>query len=531
MKRLVDASPHLALISLGKSAELRDLWLIIATKTGSFTADALRESGKPTLFAQGGIHSGEIDGKDAGLMLLRDMTVRGTKSELLDGANFLFVPIFSVDGHERSSSYARINQRGPLEMGWRTNARNLNLNRDYAKADTREMQSMLRALDEWLPDLYVDLHVTDGADYQYDITFGFSGPSGWSADGATWMQQVLTPALNRDLAAQGHIPGPLIFTADAKDLSRGIVDFQASPRYSTGYGDARHIPTVLVENHSLKPYDQRVLGTYVLLESMLRTLAANSASLKSAIAKDRARRADPVPVAFGPREGAGRIDYLGIEPLSVRSEAAGAEVTSYAAKPVTLNVPHLKLDRPTATVPRAVAYWVPGAWDEIIERLQLHGIQGEIIEHPRTIEVEYYRLHEPKLEERSFEGHVRVSSQTKTETHTVVMPPGSFRVHTDQPLGTLATLLLEPAHGDSFFQWGFFHEILQRTEYFEMYAMAPLAEHMLAADEKLRTEFEVKLEGDSDFAGSPRARLHWLYERSPYFDERYLLYPVAREVR
>jgi hypothetical protein len=390
---------------------------------------------------------------------------------------------------------------------------------------------MLRALDEWLPDLYADLHVTDGADYQYDITFGFSGPSGWSPNGATWMQQVLTPALRRDLSAQGHIPGPLIFAADSSDLSRGIVDFQASPRFSNGYGDARQLPTVLVENHSLKPYDQRVLGTYVLLESILRTIAADSGNLKAAIAKDRARRVDPVPVAFGMREGALRIDYLGIEPVRAPSAAAGAEVTTYAAKPITVNVPYLKFDRPTATVTRASAYWVPAAWSEVIERLKLHGIHGETLERPRTVELEYYRLIDPKLAETSFEGHVRISSDTTIEQHTVVMPPGSFRVHTDQPLGTLATLLLEPAHGDSFFQWGFFHEVLQRTEYFEIYAMAPLAERMLAADAQLRAEFEAKVAGDSEFAGNVRARLHWLYERSPYYDERYLLYPVAREVR
>jgi len=528
-RRLADASPLLSLVSLGRSAEQREVWMVIAARAEGFTPEALRRSGKPILLAQAGIHSGEIDGKDAGLMLLRDI-VTGKKDDLLDGASFLFVPIFSVDGHERSSKYGRINQRGPVEMGWRTNARNLNLNRDYAKADTPEMRCMLRALNTWEPDLYVDLHVTDGADYQYDITFGFSGPSGWSPNGATWMGDVLTPAVNADLEALGHIPGPLVFAVDGSDLSRGIVDFQASPRYSNGYGDARQLPTVLVENHSLKPYDQRVLGTYVLLESMLRTVAAHSEGLKTAIAKDRALRPDPVPVAFGPREAPLSIEFKGIEPVKVFSKAAGVEIDTFGGEPFERTIPYVKLDHPTETVPRAKAYWIPAAWPEVIELLAIHGIQGERIASPRTLEVECYRLEDPELRDSAFEGAVRIASKTAPETHTLVMAPGSFRVPTDQPLGTLATLLLEPAHEDSLFQWGFFHEILQRTEYFETYAMAPLADRMMAENAELEAEFEARLAKDEAFAANPRARLHWWYERSPYHDERHLLYPVVREV-
>lgn len=170
LRQLVDASPELRMVSIGKSPEGRDLWLVIAFRERAFTPEAMRATGKPVLFAQAGIHAGEIDGKDAGMMLLRDMTVVKTKRELLDLAHVLFVPMFNVDGHERFSAYTRVNQRGPIEGGWRSNARNLNLNRDYTKADTAEMRHMLAALRRWQPDLYLDLHVTDGADYQYDIT-------------------------------------------------------------------------------------------------------------------------------------------------------------------------------------------------------------------------------------------------------------------------------------------------------------------------------------------------------------------------
>jgi murein tripeptide amidase MpaA len=208
LRRLDVASPEIQMVSIGKSGEGRDLWMVIASRDGVFTPEALRRSGKAIVLAQAGIHSGEIDGKDAGLMLLRDMTVRGTRRALLDRANFLFVPIFNVDGHERASRFGRINQRGPEVMGWRTNASNLNLNRDYTKLDTPEVRAMVAAIHRWDPDLYIDLHVTDGADYQYDVTFGWNTTTGYSPAGTKWLEETLHPAITHDLKAWGHIPGP-----------------------------------------------------------------------------------------------------------------------------------------------------------------------------------------------------------------------------------------------------------------------------------------------------------------------------------
>ena len=163
------------------------------------------------MLAQAGIHSGEIDGKDAGLMLLRDMTVRGTRRDLLQQVNLLFVPILSVDGHERFSKYSRINQRGPVEMGWRSNARNLNLNRDYTKLETNGVNAVVRVINQWAPDLYIDLHVTDGADYQYDITWGLPQIYGWSPEISRWAYERFQPAMNEELTNWGHTPGPFVW--------------------------------------------------------------------------------------------------------------------------------------------------------------------------------------------------------------------------------------------------------------------------------------------------------------------------------
>ncbi|HXI12346.1 MAG TPA: M14 family metallopeptidase [Thermoanaerobaculia bacterium] len=531
LRTLVAASPRLRMVSLGVSPEGRDLWMVIASNERSFTAEALKKSGKPLLLAQAGIHAGEIDGKDAGMMLLRDMTVRGTEKALLDRANVLFVPIFNVDGHERRSRFGRINQRGPEELGWRTTARNLNLNRDYMKLDSPEMRAMVAAINRWQPDLYIDLHVTDGADYQYDITWGYSGRHGRSPAIAAWLDQQLTPALDRDLAEMGHVPGPLVFGVRGfeDDLSKGITAGISLPRFSDGYGDARHLAAVLVENHSLKPYDQRVLGTYVLLRGAIRTLGAQAQSLRSAARVDRSTPMQSIPLSWKVAEtNQETFDFLGVESRTYPSTVSGAVTREWVGKPLKMIVPLLRETEVASRVTSPSAYWIPAAWSDVIERIERHGIVVEKLTRSRVVEVSMYRMKNPKLAVQPFEGRVGMTAESAIEKRRQLFPAGSVRVSANQPLGLLASLLLEPASSDSFFQWGFFAEILQRTEYIEAYVMEPMARQMMSADPRLAEEFQKKLE-DPTFRSDPAARLQWFYQKTPFFDDRWLLYPVGRE--
>ena len=532
LDRLVAAAPELERVSIGLSHEGREIVMVMASSNGASTPEELRASGKPVILVHGGIHSGEIDGKDAGMMLLRDMTVRGTRGELLDKASLLFVPILSVDAHERFSGHGRINQRGPAEMGWRTNARNQNLNRDYAKLDTPEIRALAQAIDVWEPDLYVDVHVTDGIDWQYDITWGYNGPHAHSPSTARWLATRLDPAASRVLEAHGHVPGPLVFPVDSRDLARGVVEWTASIRFSNGWGDARHLPTVLVENHSLKPFDRRVLGTYLFLATVIEAVGEHGTELREAIRTDRARRPETVPLAWRVPEGVspGERELLAVEQRLEPSPISGGKRVEYTGKPVTLSVPWYAYTEPQITVEPPVAYWVPPAWHEVIERLEIHGLEMERITEPRRVEVEMYRLADAELETKPFEGHVRASARAIPERRVETFPPGTARIPLDQPLGVLAVLLLEPASPDSFFQWGFFLEVIQRTEYVEAYIMEPTAQAMLEADPDLESEFRGKLLEDPEFAASPRDRLQWFYERTPYFDDRWSLYPVGREL-
>jgi hypothetical protein len=404
------------------------------------------------------------------------------------------------------------------------------------KADSPEMQAMLSLINQWSPALYLDLHVTDGFDHQYDITFDYNGISGAfsrSPQISQWLNETFRPATEAALKAAGHIPGQF-FESEGFDPAKGFQVAAAAPRFSTGYGDLRHLPTVLVETHSLKPYRQRVLGTYILLESSLRTLGAGGKALQQAIIADASamRRAIPLNQTkiAGDRTA---VDFLGVAHEDYVSPATGGTETRWLGTPKLYPGVPVTLVKPGDEIRRPKAYWVPATKPEVISRLKIHGVRMETLTKDRTITVEMYRLVDPRARTNSgshpFEGRYTLTTRVKAETRQEFFPAGSVRVATDQPLGDLAVALLEPEGDDSLVAWGFFLEILQRTEYMEGYVVAPLAERMLASEPKLKSDFEAKLAADPKFAANPTARKRWFYERSPYYDDRYLLYPVGIE--
>lgn len=526
LKKLVESAPALRLEVLGQSPQGRDIVLVKASQQ----PDLIGRSGRPTLLVQAGIHSGEIDGKDAGLMLLRDI-VHGDKAGLLNNVDLLFIPILSVDAHERRGSFNRMNQRGPATQGWRSTAQNLNINRDYAKIDSPEVRAVLKAINQYQPDLYLDIHVTDGEDYQYDITYGFNEPfASLSPNGASWLAQVYRPAIDKALNRQGHIPGPLVFGLDPQDFSKGLSGSTSTPRFSNGYGDVRHLPTVLVENHSLKPYKQRVLGTYVMLEQTLKLLQDQGKVLQLAKKADENARPQQQVLLFKAAEQPELIQFKGIRYELVQSDILKGPYVKWTGEPKEYqDLPVYWEKVPALEVEVPKAYWIPPQYQEVIERLALHGVQMSKISSAKTLELQHLVASEPKFAEKPFEGRFGVSASFDTRWQNVSLPAGSVRVSTDQPLGALAVALLQPQAPDSFFSWGFFHGMFERTEYFETYALIPWIEQQLKTDAKLKQAFAEAEKQDDKLKKDGRARLQWFYQRSPFYDETYLKYPVLLE--
>ncbi|KUJ84997.1 carboxypeptidase [Microbulbifer flavimaris] len=530
VQRLTAASPNVKATDIGTSANGRKVQLVTLTEGGSDP----KSNGKPTLLVQAGIHSGEIDGKDASFMLLRDY-IGGDKElrQLIRQVNLLLIPILNVDGHERSGPFTRMNQRGPDNAGWRTNSNNLNLNRDYTKLDTPELRAVMEVINKYEPTLYLDLHVTDGEDYQYDITYGYNGSFASDSPAiARWLETRLQNTLDTNLEKAGHIPGPLIFSVNSKNFADGINHWTASPRFSNGLGDLRHLPTVLVENHSLKPYRQRVLGTYILIEAALQALAEDGKQLQQAISADQQRRPENQVLAWSTNKTPDtsiytKAPFKGIAYKKEKNPITGDEqvvwlgkAKDYPALPVFIdNVKSVEVRVPQA-------FFIPKSETLVLERLKAHGIEGAEPERA-TATLTQLNVDDHNFATKPFEGHFRVSAKF-SENQVDRDLEDYVKVSTDQSLGKLAVALLDPRGPDSFFQWGFFNGILQRTEYYEPYALVPLAEKMLEADSVLKREFEKKLQ-DKEFANDPRARLEFFYQRSPYYDGAYLKYPVLIE--
>ncbi|MGJ0239464.1 M14 family metallopeptidase [Novosphingobium fluoreni] len=534
LTRLAEASPLVRLFEYGYSAEGRPLTLVIASADHRHTQARLdgtaKDKGPIRVFVECGIHPGEIDGKDAGLMLLRDI-VTNDRASLLEGCDWYFVPVLNPDGHERRSAYSRPNQRGPREQGWRASAQGLNLNRDFIKAHSPEMRAILSLLQRIDPHLFVDLHVTDGLDYQYDITFGFQDPL-YSASPAIsgWLESTYRPQVSTHMEALGHLPGPLILAADDRKPELGLTLPAFPPRFSHGYGDLRHLPTVLVENHSLKPVRQRVLGTYALMEGTLRVATEHDTALRHALTKDRARR-EPEPVLtweMAPKP-VRTVTFHPIASEFYESAASGAQEVRWLGTPLPAVEAPVLGSTPAERIARPRGYWVPSSEFDVLDRLRVHGVEMELAADWIEESVDMLRLKDLTLAHGVSERRVVFRAEVAgIERRRERFAPGSAFVTTDQPLGDLAIHMLEPVCADSLFAQGYVAGMLDPVEYLEAYVIAPMAEEMMETDPELRAEFQAKLAADNAFAADPMARLRWFYLRSPYRDERHMLYPVAR---
>jgi hypothetical protein len=537
LQRLADAAPEsIRLTRFGVSPEGRDLMLVVAASGGEFTPEAARKSGKQILLLQAGIHSGEIEGKDAGLMLLRDLTVANKLPHLLDHTVLVYLPIFNVDGHENSSPYMRINQNGPEEMGFRATAQNLNLNRDYLKADAPEMRDWLKLFHAWLPDFFVDIHTTNGADYQYDLTWYSEDWGPLDANVKQWQNTALKQRVFPATEKRGHLLSQYLELKDHRDISKGVVNFGSGPRFSTGYVSLQNRAALLVETHMLKPYENRVQSTYDLIVAILDEFRTHPGELRQAVEKadadTLARKAgNEFAIAFKTADEPVDYPLKAVDYTHTHSDISNDTWVQYdPTKPKTINVPFWKALASTKTVNLPAAYIVPTAWTPIIEKLQQHGLAFTRLDKPVSVDAERFQLDNPQWTPTPFEGRLMLRTfDAKTETVRMEFPVGSVLVKLDQRAANIAVNLLEPEAPDSLLRWGFFNAIFEAKEYGDARVLEKLAREMLAKDPALKREFESRLANDAAFAGDPEARLNFFYKHSPWYARQKVgAYPVAR---
>jgi hypothetical protein len=523
-------------IEFGRTPEGRPMLALVATRTGAFSAQAAHKKNLPVTLIQGGIHAGEIDGKDAGFLALREVLDNRLAKGALDKQVLLFVPVFNVDGHERFAKWNRPNQRGPVEMGWRTTAQNFNLNRDYVKADAPEMQAMLALVNAWDPLTYVDLHVTDGAMFQHDVSIQvepvYSGDPELRKAGLALRANVI-----EDIGKQGSMPQSYYMSfAKTDDPSSGFADSVSEPRFSTGYFQLRNRLAMLVETHSWKDYPTRVRVTHNSVISVLEQVAAHGKEWQQAAAAADMRAlklaGTPVALTYKTTDKTRMVDFQGYAYTRTPSEVSGILMTRYdETKPQVWHVPLRDEVVPDLEVAAPGAGYIVPAADAamVAKKLAQHGITFRTLD--KAIDkaaVETFRADKATFAGTSFESHQRLAVQGSWKSEPRPVGKGALFVPIAQPKARLVMALLEPQAPDSLLAWGEFNNAFERKEYMEEYVAEDVAREQMANDPALASEFRKKVETDEAFAKNAHARLEFFARRHASWDERFNLYPVMR---
>jgi murein tripeptide amidase MpaA len=549
-RQLAAGSKMITFTTFGKSAQGRDLPLLILDRQGLSDPVSIHASGRTILLIQACIHAGESEGKDAGLMLFRDLAFNNPgdvkrnsgnlipplPSKLLDNVSIIFIPIFNVDGHERFGPFNRINQNGPKEMGWRTTASNLNLNRDFLKADTPEMQAWLRMFNKWMPDFFIDSHTTDGADYQYVLTY-LMEINGDMDDGlSNWSKNTFIRQLQSHLNGGGYPVFPYVEFRNWHDPRSGLITEVAPPMLSQGYTALRNRPGLLIETHMLKPYHERVAGTYECILTTLEILNKESGNLNTLIhnadqyVSSESFLSTPFPLRFETRnDDSTMVDFLGVEYKTVKSEISGGEWFQYSTMPATFNVPYFASSQAVTTVKLPYAYIIPAEWATVIDRIKIHGINVTELTREATVKVTTCRFKNPEWQQNPYEGrHPMTHIEYDERDEVRAFPTGSLLVEVMQPAGRIIPQMLEPEGNGSFVYWGFFDAIFEQKEYGESYVLEKMSREMMANDAALRQEFEQKKAADTTFSKNPQLILNWFYNKSSFVDNRKGMYPVGK---
>lgn len=537
IKKLSLRSKYAKIVNFGTSHAGRSLYAIILSSSEEFGPKKNYKNRKLKVFIQAGIHPGEIEGKDALQIILREILITKELEYLLDRLTLVIIPVFNPDGHERRGEFNRPNQIGPHLTGWRTNALNKNLNRDYLKADTAEMRSFLRFFNEWLPDFYIDSHTTNGMDYRYHVSYSVEKHQNIDRKLAGWGKDVFVPSLIKSVEERGFLISPYPEYVDDDDITKGITNWGYEPRYSTGYAAIQNRLGLLIEAHSLKTYKERVLVTKEVIISSLDILAKNAQEVRflnyaadKFTVKKYFEEKKRLPVLLeGDEEKQDEIIFKGYKVNEKESLPFGKTILEFdKSVDVDYVIPFYNYMKVDKLVQAPGAYIIPRELKKLIKLLKLHGIKYFRNHRDIKAQVEKYKFEYLDFSPRSLEGRQRCTFEYYAFEEEVEILEGSYIVPVNQRTLKVILNLFEPAAPDSLVRWGFFNAFFERKEYAESFIFNKIAEEMLESDPQLKEEFELLLAEDEEFRDDPVARLDFFYTHSKYMDKNELVYPIMR---
>nr|WP_321414121.1 M14 family metallopeptidase [uncultured Allomuricauda sp.] len=521
--------PQINIQTIGKTDSGLPLHTVTFNPDGDFNYENIRRE-KSIILINNGIHPGESDGIDATMMLYRDLATG--KLQMPKNTVLITIPIYNVGGSLNRNSTTRANQNGPLEYGFRGNARNYDLNRDFIKMDTENARTFAQIFHMVQPDVFIDNHVSNGADYQYTLTHLFTQHNKLGGKMGKYLHDTLMPNLEDSLADKDWDITPYVNVFNVPP-EMGFSQFMDYPRYSTGYTTLWSTLGLMVETHMLKPYKQRVEGTYALMQSLIEVVEAEHEKIKALRKETLENNLDLTEYYFNWQVDTTKtstLEFKGFEAEQLTSEVTGLPRLKYNRdRPFTKETLYHDYFYAADTVEVPAAYLIKKSWKQVIERLDANKIQYSAIKKDTILLVDAYTIEDYDTRNAPYEGHylhsnTRVSKQSKK----IQFREGDLLIPTRQPGIRYLMETLEPQGADSFFNWNFFDTVLQRKEGFSPYVFEDVAIEMLQKDSLLRQEFETKKEAELNFANNWYAQLNWIFERSEHFEEAYLSYPVYR---
>lgn len=528
-KNLSATYPEISMQEMGLTDSGLPLHMVVFNTDTYFDFSEIKKN-KRILLINNGIHPGEPDGIDATMMLFRDLaqgTIKMPKHTVL-----VTIPIYNIGGSLNRNSGTRANQNGPKAYGFRGNARNYDLNRDFIKCDTDNAKSFAQIFHLVQPDVFIDNHVSNGADYQYTLTHLFTQHNKLGGILGEYLNQEMRPLLEKKLAEKDWDITPYVNVFNQVP-EVGFSQFMDYPRYSTGYTALWNVLGMMVETHMLKPYKQRVEGTYELMISMLEIIEENhekiALSREGSINNFKEGTAYPLDWQIDTTR-ISTLKFKGFEGKMITSEVTGSQRLKYDRdKPFTKDVKYQNYFKPSIQVTVPKAYVVPHDWHDVVELLKLNQVQMKRFEKDTTLTVTSYKIAGFETRKNAYEGHYpHYNTTINASKENITFKKGDYYIATNQPAKRYLLETLEPQAPDSFFNWNFFDTILQQKEGFSPYVFEDTAKVMLDNNDQLRTEFQKKKENDKDFSANWYMQLNWLYQQSIHAEKTYMQYPIYR---